>query len=139
VSEPQGPGASERPDAPLKEPVGAPSPADRPDRSAALEPDPLAAALGAAEERRVIAEVYITPLGTGDPSIRAYIRALRPVLEASGLRYEQTALGTIVEVPLVRILELTRTLHEATFVAHTGAQRVVTHLRIDERRGAREL
>jgi len=99
-------------------------------------PDPLAAALGADEERRVIAEVYITPLGTGDPSIKEYIRALRPVLEASGLRYEQTALGTIVEGPLVRILELTRTLHEATFVASKGSERVITHLRIDERRGA---
>ncbi len=87
------------------------------------------------DDRRVIAEVYITPLGTGDPSIKEYIRALRPLLDASGLRYEQTALGTIVEGPLARILELARTLHEATFEAHVGAERVVTHLRIDERRG----
>ena len=84
--------------------------------------------------RRVVAEIYITPLGTGDPSIKEFIRALRPLLDASGLRYEQHALGTVVEGPLLHVLELTRALHEFTFMAAKGAARVVTHLRIDERR-----
>jgi len=83
---------------------------------------------------RTVAEIYITPLGTGDSSLREFVRALRPLLESSGLAYEQTPLGTLVEGPLERILELTGALHAATFAAHTGAARVVTHLRIDERR-----
>ena len=83
---------------------------------------------------RTVAEIYITPLGTGDPSLREYVRALRPLLDASGLHYEQTPLGTLVEGPLERILALTGELHAATFGAHAGAARVVTHLRIDERR-----
>jgi uncharacterized protein (TIGR00106 family) len=83
---------------------------------------------------RTVAEIYITPLGTADPSLREYVRALRPLLDASGLKYEQTPLGTLVEGPVERILELTGALHAATFAAHVGAARVVTHLRIDERR-----
>jgi uncharacterized protein (TIGR00106 family) len=83
---------------------------------------------------RTVAEIYITPLGTGEPSLREYVRALRPLLEASGLKYEQTPLGTLVEGPVERILALTGELHAATFAAHVGAARVVTHLRIDERR-----
>ena len=82
-----------------------------------------------------VAEIFITPLGTGDSTIREYIRALVPLIEASGLRYQLTAMGTQVEGPVDALLKLTQQLHDATFGASHGTDRVVTHLRLDERRG----
>jgi uncharacterized protein (TIGR00106 family) len=82
-----------------------------------------------------VAEIFITPLGTGEATIREYIRALVPLVEASGLAYQLTAMGTLVEGPLDRVLALVRALHTATFDAAAGTDRVVTHLRLDERRG----
>jgi uncharacterized protein (TIGR00106 family) len=86
-------------------------------------------------ERLAVAEIFITPLGTGDSTIREYIRALLPLIQASGLTYQLTAMGTQVEGPVDRILELTKKLHDATFEASLKTDRVVTHLRLDERRG----
>jgi uncharacterized protein (TIGR00106 family) len=88
-----------------------------------------------APDRPAVAEIFITPLGTGEATIREYIRALLPIVQASGLRYELTAMGTLVEGSVTEILALTARLHEATFDAHHGTDRVVTHLRLDERRG----
>jgi uncharacterized protein (TIGR00106 family) len=85
--------------------------------------------------RPVVAEIFITPLGTGDATIREFIRALLPLVQASGLAYQLTAMGTLVEGGLDDVLALVRALHTATFDLHTGTDRVVTHLRIDERRG----
>lgn len=85
--------------------------------------------------RPVVAEIFITPLGTGDSTIREYIRALVPLVEASGLTHQLTAMGTLVEGPLEEILALTRRLHDATFDVAGGTDRVITHLRLDERRG----
>lgn len=85
--------------------------------------------------RLAVAEIFITPLGTSDSTIREYIRALVPIVRASGLTYQLTAMGTLVEGPVDQLLALTRALHDATFDAHLGAERVVTHLRLDERRG----
>jgi uncharacterized protein (TIGR00106 family) len=82
-----------------------------------------------------VAEIFITPLGTSDSTIREYIRALLPLVRASGLKYELTAMGTQVEGTVDEILALTKALHDATFNAHLGTDRVVTHLRLDERRG----
>ncbi|MEP7027567.1 MAG: MTH1187 family thiamine-binding protein [Candidatus Eisenbacteria bacterium] len=88
-----------------------------------------------APRRLAVAEIFITPLGTSESTIREYIRALVPILKASGLVYQLTAMGTLVEGPVDELLTLARALHDATFDAHLGADRVVTHLRLDERRG----
>lgn len=85
--------------------------------------------------RPVVAEIFITPLGTGEATIREYIRALQPLLLDSGLNHQLTAMGTLVEGPLDAVLALVRALHTATFDASLGTDRVVTHLRLDERRG----
>ena len=85
--------------------------------------------------RPVVAEIFITPLGTGEATIREFIRALVPLVKESGLGYQLTAMGTLVEGPLDDVLALARALHTATFDLHTGTDRVVTHLRLDERRG----
>ena len=80
-----------------------------------------------------IAEVSIIPLGTKTPSVSKYLaRALRALREEKNIKYELTAMGTIIEGDLEDILKVVRKMHEATFV--DGLTRVVTTVKIDDRR-----
>lgn len=84
----------------------------------------------------VIAELRVIPLGTATPSVSPYIAACLDVLkEAKDIKYELTGMGTIIEGPLNRILELTQQMHEVPFTQ--GVQRVVTLISIDDRRDKR--
>ncbi|MFC2048275.1 MTH1187 family thiamine-binding protein [Chloroflexota bacterium] len=81
----------------------------------------------------VIAEIKITPIGTETTSLSRYITAcINTVKQAKDISYQLTAMGTIIQGPLERVLELTQKMHEAPF--SMGAQRVVTSLNIDDRR-----
>ena len=82
-----------------------------------------------------VAEIFITPLGTGKSTIRDSIRDLYGIVRACGIRHELTAMGTLVEGPIEDIFALARRLHDACFEAGEGTARVVTSLRVDERRG----
>ena len=78
-------------------------------------------------------EVAIIPLGTGAPSISPYVaQAVRALQEEEDVKYELTAMGTIIEGDLDRLLAAVRKMHEAVFDA--GAMRVVTTIKIDDRR-----
>ena len=80
-----------------------------------------------------LVEVSIIPLGTGTPSVSQYIAQAVKVLEGEeDIKYELTAMGTIIEGDLERLLALVRKMHETAFDA--GAMRVVTIVKIDERR-----
>ncbi len=79
-----------------------------------------------------VAEVVITPLGTGSPSLSAYVAKVHGVLRESGLKYQLTPMGTIIEGPVDEIFAVTRRMHEVLFAE--GVKRVVTSLRIDDRR-----
>lgn len=81
-----------------------------------------------------VVEISIVPLGTGNTSLSPYVAACEKELrEHSGtLKYELTAMGTIIEGDLDRILDLIRRLHEVPFTK--GAQRVSTSIKIDDRR-----
>ena len=92
-------------------------------------------AQGLPERGWVVAEIFITPLGTGSPTIRDSIHDLYKLVQQSGLTHELTAMGTLVEGPIEEIFALTRRLHDACFDAGSGTWRVVTSLRVDERRG----
>jgi uncharacterized protein (TIGR00106 family) len=82
---------------------------------------------------QVVAEVSIVPIGTADASISRYIAASLEVLEAKkDLSYRLTPMGTVIEGPLVKVLEAIRDMHEVPF--SKGAQRVVTSIKIDDRR-----
>jgi len=74
----------------------------------------------------------ITPLGTATPSVSRYVAGVEKVLQASGLKSQLTAMGTIIEGDLDRILEVVRKMHEHPFTQ--GAVRVSTSIRIDDRR-----
>lgn len=81
----------------------------------------------------VIAEIHIVPLGTATTSLSRYVAAcLDVVKQAQDISYQITAMGTIIQGPLERILELTRKMHEVPFAM--GATRVATTIRIDDRR-----
>jgi uncharacterized protein (TIGR00106 family) len=92
-------------------------------------------ARGLPDKGWVVAEIFITPLGTGSPTIRDSIRELVRLVKQSGLTHELTAMGTLVEGPIEEVFALTRRLHDACFDAGSGTSRVITSLRVDERRG----
>ena len=80
-----------------------------------------------------LVEVSIVPLGTESPSVSKYVaQAVKVLEEEKDLKYEVTAMGTIIEGDLVRLLTLVRKMHEA--VLDCGATRVVTTVKIDDRR-----
>ena len=80
-----------------------------------------------------IAEVSVVPLGTKTPSVSQYVaRAVKVLEQEKGIRFEMTAMGTIIEGDLDRILAVVKKMHEKTF--GEGVARVLTTVKIDERR-----
>ena len=79
-----------------------------------------------------IVEVSIVPLGTGSTSVSGYVANCLKVLDVSGLSYELHGMGTIIEGALPDLLAIIRQMHEVPF--NEGAQRVVTSIKIDDRR-----
>src|SRR4030042_4149453 len=80
-----------------------------------------------------IAEISVVPLGTKTPSVSQYVaRAIKVLERERDIRYEITAMGTIVEGDLERILALVKKMHEVVF--EEGVARVLTTVKIDERR-----
>ncbi len=81
----------------------------------------------------IIAEIKVIPLGTATTSLSHYVAAcLDIVKQAQGISYQLTAMGTIVQGPLERVLELVQKMHEVPFAM--GAKRVSTTINIDDRR-----
>jgi uncharacterized protein (TIGR00106 family) len=81
----------------------------------------------------VIAEIHIIPIGTATTSLSRYVAAcLNTAKQAQGISYQLTAMGTIIQGPLERVLELAQEMHEVPFAM--GAKRVVTTINIDDRR-----
>ena len=80
-----------------------------------------------------IVEVSVVPVGTEAPSVSSYVaRAVQLLQEERDIKYELTAMGTIIEGDLERLLALVKRMHQSAFDA--GAERVVTSVKIDDRR-----
>jgi len=80
-----------------------------------------------------IAEISVVPLGTGTPSVSKYVaRAVEVLQQEKDIRYELTAMGTTIEGDLDKILMAAKKMHEVLF--QQGAARVLTTIRIDDRR-----
>ena len=78
-------------------------------------------------------EVSVTPLGTSTPSVSSYVAgAIKILRDEKDIKYELTAMGTIIEGDLDHLLALIRRMHQSAF--DNGAMRVVTAVKIDERR-----
>jgi uncharacterized protein (TIGR00106 family) len=80
-----------------------------------------------------IIDISVVPVGTGKPSVSNFVAgAVRILKNEPGIKYELTAMNTIIEGDLEKLLSLAQRMHNSAFDA--GAKRVVTTLRIDERR-----
>ncbi len=81
-----------------------------------------------------IVEVSVVPLGTATPSVSKYVAKAEKVLqEAKDIKYELTAMGTIIEGDLENLLDLVKKMHRAVLDS-AEIMRVVTTVKIDERR-----
>ncbi len=90
-------------------------------------------------ERRsamAVVEISVTPLGTGTPGVSQFVAGCVRIIGASGLNYQLTPMGTIIEGDLDEIFQVIRKMHEAPFAA--GAARVSTLIKIDDRRDRAE-
>ena len=80
-----------------------------------------------------VVEVSVVPLGTGETSLSKYVaRAVQVLQSEKDVKYELTAMGTIIEGELKHVLAAVRKMHEAVF--EFGAMRVITTIKIDDRR-----
>lgn len=79
-----------------------------------------------------IVEVSIVPLGTSDTSLSKYVARVLEVVEESQLKYEITAMGTILNGSIEEILPVVAKMHEKCF--EEGVKRVLTLIKIDDRR-----
>jgi uncharacterized protein (TIGR00106 family) len=79
-----------------------------------------------------IMEISVVPVGTESPSVSLFVAECVRIVDQLGLQYEVTSMGTEVEGDVEELLKLAAQMHRAPFAR--GAQRVVTTIKIDERR-----
>ncbi len=78
-------------------------------------------------------DISVVPVGTPSPSVSQYVAGAVKILQNEpGIKYELTAMNTIIEGDLEQLLSLAYRMHRSAFDA--GVKRVVTTIRIDERR-----
>jgi uncharacterized protein (TIGR00106 family) len=83
--------------------------------------------------QQVVAEISVVPVGTASPSISDHVAECLDILKAAqDIRFELTPMCTVLEGSLERVLEVARQMHEVPF--QRGAQRVLTAIKVDERR-----
>jgi uncharacterized protein (TIGR00106 family) len=80
----------------------------------------------------VLAEFSIVPLGTGASVSPVVARMIRIVAD-SGISYRANPMGTVVEGEWDEVMKLIRTCHQE---ALKDAERVLTRISIDDRKGA---
>lgn len=82
-----------------------------------------------AASRHLIAEIQVIPRPAGTAEDRyKHVDAAIAVIQASGLRHEVHALGTIVEGPPEKVWALLQAVHEATLAA--GAERTLSVIKV---------
>lgn len=79
-----------------------------------------------------IMEVSVVPVGTGSASLGDVVAETIRVAKQHGAKFALNAMGTNLEGDLEVLLKVAREMHEACF--NGGAQRVVTVIKIDDRR-----
>lgn len=79
-----------------------------------------------------ILEISVVPIGTGDTSLSAYVADCLRILRKEKVRYELSSMGTNIEGDLKELFKIALKMHHVPF--KKGAQRVVTTLKIDDRR-----
>jgi len=82
----------------------------------------------------MIVEFSVVPVGQGEELARL-VAGIVDIIDRSGLSYRLTAMGTIVEGEWDDVLALIKECHRAM---RRQAGRVLTHIAIDDRDGARD-
>ncbi len=81
----------------------------------------------------IIAEFSVVPIGTQTPSVGKYVRKAIEALEKAGVKYKLGAMSTTIETEdLDTLFKAIKLAHNAVF--EEGAKRVVTTIKIDDRR-----
>lgn len=76
--------------------------------------------------------ISVVPVGTASPSVSEYVAGAIKILQNEPeIKYKLTAMNTIIEGDLHKLLKLAQRMHQSAFDA--GASRVVTSIKIDER------
>ncbi|MEJ2127184.1 MAG: MTH1187 family thiamine-binding protein [Candidatus Bathyarchaeota archaeon] len=86
------------------------------------------------KEYSVIAEFSIIPIGTEKTSVSPYVSdAIKALEKVENLEFKVTPMGTILEAEsLTTIFQAVKSTHQTIF--NKGAKRVISTLRIDDRR-----
>ena len=79
-----------------------------------------------------ILEISIVPIGVKGSSLSSFVADCIRILKGEKVRYELTAMGTNIEGNLKDLIKVVLKMHEVPF--KKGALRVLTTLRIDDRR-----
>jgi uncharacterized protein (TIGR00106 family) len=83
----------------------------------------------------LVVEIAVDPVGTGSTSVGGYVEAAVKVIRSYGYRYQVNPMGTCIEVPSFAALgQLLENIHNE--LARLGVMRIVTTVRIDDRRDA---
>jgi len=77
-------------------------------------------------------QITIIPIGTGSTSVGDYVAGVQKLLAGKDFHYELGDMGTLIHGRAAELLRLAAEIHECPFLE--GAQRVVTHITIDDRR-----
>ena len=83
-----------------------------------------------------VVEISVAPLGTGKPGVSEYVADCVEIVANSGLDYQLTPMGTIIEGNLDQIFPVLRRMVEGPF--GRGAVRVSSLIKIDDRRDDRQ-
>jgi len=77
----------------------------------------------------MVAEFSVVPIGRGE-SLSGFVARVVDLVDKSGLPYQLTAMGTIVEGDWDEVFALIRKCHETM---RGQASRVTTHITVDDR------
>jgi uncharacterized protein (TIGR00106 family) len=80
----------------------------------------------------VIVEVSVVPVGTGEASVSAYVRAAVKIIEETDLDYQVNSMGTCLQGEWDEIFSTLKAVHDE--LAKMGCSRIVTTVKIDDRR-----
>lgn len=80
----------------------------------------------------MIVELSVVPIGTGETSVGAYIKAAVKLIEETDLDYQVNSMGTCVQGEWEEIFSTLKAVHDQ--LAKMGCNRIVTTVKIDDRR-----
>jgi uncharacterized protein (TIGR00106 family) len=81
----------------------------------------------------VVGDITIVPRASTGQNLSDLVALAIGVIQGSGLRYEVGAMSTTVEGDFDEVFELFKRVHRA--VADAGVDRVLTTIRLDEKKG----